>query len=305
MADNGELNPAESDKETDERHAGQRQSFKQRWRKLTVGNQITAASNVIIAVTTGLYVLVSILTWLAVSRSSEQTSKQVGELIRAANIQACAAQKIADASDRNANAAKSFSATADKIREETVHAVGELQRAANYSETAMKENSRNAKIALDASIAASHLDERPWVVAQRFLLSNEPEEGKMPTVTIWMINTGKTPALNLVPGSQPFISSSEPPPPLAEDPAAPVTSIGVLAPGPTDMHFTTGASPFHKIGIDLYKFGSARYYIRAKITYLDVNNVRHWTTICASHAYGRNLAEFEYCSEGNDMDKNK
>ncbi len=102
----------------------------------------------------------------------EGSSGQTDQLIKAANIQACAATKISAAADK-------FSASADKIREETTNAVGELKRAANDSETAMKQNSRNSQRALDVSIEASHLDERPWVVGQRFLLSNEPEETKI------------------------------------------------------------------------------------------------------------------------------
>jgi hypothetical protein len=196
MTDNGELKATEAETGPDERHAGQRQSFKQRWRKLTVGNQITAASNVIIAATTGLYVLVSVLTWLTVSRSSKQTSKQVGKLIDAANIQACAAQKIADASDRNAEAAKSFSTTADKIRGETARAVGELKRAANDSETAMKENSRNAQNVLNTSIEASKLDQRAWFGISDFeILQYDPNDTTKPfRMQIVFRNSGKTPA---------------------------------------------------------------------------------------------------------------
>ena len=140
--DDGELKPEEHNATSDEGHGHQRQSFKQRWRRLTIGNQIVAISNVLIAATTGLYVLVSILTWITVSGSSKETSRQAGDLIKAANIQAGAATK-------NAQAASSFAASADGIKHQTELAVNNFQRMANASEESIRTIQKTANDALN------------------------------------------------------------------------------------------------------------------------------------------------------------
>src|ERR1700688_1890855 len=118
-------------------------------------------------------------------RIMESSGRQTDQLIEAANIQALASRRIVSASrreahtaDKNAEAAESFSASADKIREETAHASAELHRAANDSETASK------------------LDQRAWFGISDFdVVQYDPDDSRKPfRIKVLFRNSGKTPA---------------------------------------------------------------------------------------------------------------
>jgi hypothetical protein len=234
--------------------------------------------------------------WHTATTNNDSTARQADQLIAAAKYSAYAA-------DRNANAAASFADSAQKINHGISDAVTELRAQADTTEIARQTSDANARSALDTSIASSHLDERPWIVGDGFAMSSEPQEGQMPTVKITMRNTGKTPALDLIPHSQASIwdhCAS-----LDESKILPPKSIGVLAPGQTGMSFKADSLPYIEKSVNEYNAGLSRYCVRAKIHYTDVNGTEHWTTLCIYHTHGRPLAEFDYCSEGNDLDRNK
>jgi hypothetical protein len=126
----------------------------QRWKQTALHNKALVLTGFIVALGTLFGTGAAILQVCMMRENNRKTSEQIAKLIDAANTQTFAAQKIANASDKNAAAAEKFSASADNIREETTHAVLELRRAANDSETAMKDNSRNGQNALNTSIEA-------------------------------------------------------------------------------------------------------------------------------------------------------
>jgi len=70
----------------------------------------------------------------------------------------------------------------------------------------------NQRKALEAGIAATQLDQRPWVYATRFELSNEPEVGRKFWITAYLGNNGKTPALEVRVATQVLWWHAEPPP---------------------------------------------------------------------------------------------
>jgi hypothetical protein len=297
--DDAALNPEQDDAKQHEARAGHKQSYWQRFRRLKIDNQIIAISNVILAATTGVYVVVSILTWITISTNSDTSSKQTKKLIDAANIQACAAS-------RSAAAAEQFSRAADEINANTKIAVQDFAILAKSSEKSIKASQDSAQRALDVSIAASRLDERPWVVGNVFQLSNEPENGKMGDVTISVMNTGKTPALDLIPISKPYIwPITMLLPELDISEVTKAKSIGVLAPGHVGTGFTSDTLPDKQAALDAYNSGLNYYYVRARIDYSDVNGAKHWTTLCVYHIKGRPLTEFNYCPDGNDVDRNQ
>ncbi|MGA9354959.1 MAG: hypothetical protein WBV46_14810, partial [Terriglobales bacterium] len=191
-------------------------------------------------------------------------------------------------------------------------AIGNLNWSARSSdleqkatESGIKGSQRQSKLALDASIDASRLDERPWVIGSSFTLSKELDSADIPITKITVANVGKTPALDMVPTSEPYIwnESISPLGPL-EEPKTKSTSLGVLAPGQTGVSFSTNPWLAPEYLFPAYKDGGSRYYVRAKVTYTDVNRLEHWTTICAYHIMGHPLTEFTYCSSGNDVDRN-
>jgi hypothetical protein len=124
-----------------------------------------------------------------------------------------------------------------------------------------------------------------------------------------MINTGKTPALNVLPLSKVYIWNGEPPPiPRSEVEAAKPVSHGLLAPGTVPASgaaFSTSPFIADKGSVDAYNSGKSRIYVRAILTYRDISGVNHWTTICILHFHGTSLEEFSYCQDGNDADNNR
>lgn len=305
MADDGELKATESETEGDERRQGQRQSLKQRWRKLTVGNQITAASNVIIAVTTGLYVLVSILTWLTVSRSSEQTSKQVGDLIRAANIQACAAQKIADASERNAAAAEKFALSADIQATAARDAAGAMANQVTKLQQSIRQNGEQFQI-----------EQRPYVWTSE---RAEPSDvhiakGEKMRINVYWVNYGHSPALREASLAQIFIGPDAmekadrwfaglgdkplPPPPDG------LLKERVIPPGISSDKGFGGVSTFtsdHELTepeVNYILSTDKPLAIITRVVYYDAYGNRYWDDICLSRFRS---GAIPHCDRHNEM----
>jgi hypothetical protein len=128
------------------------------------------------------------------------TGAQTDQLIAAANIQACAAQ-------RNADAAASFAVSAAGINTQTAAAVGQFDRIAKDAERSISETQKeatksiktaqhNADRSFAASVQIAQLDERPWIglVDEKILhfAKNEPFH-----MRFTFLNSGKTPALRV------------------------------------------------------------------------------------------------------------
>lgn len=194
------------------------------------------------------------------------------------------------------NLAKSSADQVAKLREQ----VDQLKRSADETHALAasgREANRNA-------ISAFQLDERPWVSASRFLLSQEPTGDNESTISIWMSNSGKTPALNISPWSKVSVWIGEPPVFSIKDIPTEnkLFSRSTLPPGPTDSHFITDPIKVRQAPMVAYKSGQSHIYVQAGIRYTDSVNKSDWTTICISHGFGKPLNEFMYCNQGNDMD---
>jgi hypothetical protein len=85
---------------------------------------------------TAVVALTTVAQFIQSGCNNRSTSKQVDRIIGAADTQACAAQKIADASERNATAAESFSASAQGIETKTGKAVAQFQHLAGATQQA-------------------------------------------------------------------------------------------------------------------------------------------------------------------------
>ena len=82
------------------------------WRRSKLHDKIVAiAALIAVAIAGG-----QLVVYVQMKRIMNSSSGQTDQLIKAAKIQACSAQKIADASNRNAAAAESFSAGAGGIK---------------------------------------------------------------------------------------------------------------------------------------------------------------------------------------------
>lgn len=224
---------------------------------------------------TAVLALVGYLQWRVYTQQRDimnSSGQQTQQLIDAAKIQAGAAQKIADASDRNAAAAESFSTSAKEIREQTEKATLELRRSANDSEQA-----------LQASIDASRLDQRAWVGITKQAVNETIFDAEI-------TNIGKTPAFNVATSIGTETISAE-----HEDRALKVrVNKGTLVPTATS-HVTTDLRG------QMAKRGTVR--VVGCIAYDDVFRRHHWTKYCLDAARGeKGLKAFDFCSSGNETD---
>lgn len=160
-----------------------------------------------------------------------------------------------------------------------------------------------SKQSLQATIDNFHLDQRPWVIPFQFRLAEELQNGKDAKVTIWVENTGKTPALDVIPVSQTSLFGMEPAQPDFST-VTPVVSRGILAPGIKTFSFDTGGSHYKPTLPDIaaYQNTLKRIWIYGMLRYRDPSNLPHWTKFCIWHKYGTPLDEFSYCEHGNDVD---
>jgi hypothetical protein len=156
--------------------------------------------------------------------------------------------------------------------------------------------------ALDSTIKNARLDERPWITISAFQMSGEPEDKKEFTIRCAITNSGKTPALNMVPQSIIFLNPIAPPMTKFPEPQT-AESRSIVAPGPTTMNFMTKPWVIEQTYISQYTKKDLTLYLHALIRYSDTFGTNHWTSVCAIHTYGAPLNEFQYCEQGNEIDK--
>lgn len=146
----------------------------QRWTQTALHNKALVLTGFIVALGTILSTGALVVQICIARENNRKTSEQIGKLIQAANIQACAAQK-------NAVAAANFATSADGINTQTKLAVDKFERLAKASEGSIQITQKTAKDALDASIDASRSDQRAWVsllVQNIFAKATAPNGGK-------------------------------------------------------------------------------------------------------------------------------
>jgi hypothetical protein len=225
-----------------------------------------------------------------------------------------ASENAAIAAQKDADAAQSFAQSADRIREETNQAVTELQRAANDSETALKENSRNAQNALNESIDASKLDERAWFGISDFeVVQYDPDNPTKPfRIQILFRNSGKTPARQIHALGIFNVLKSTPDGPV-DGPTEADWNVFmgffnksreryVTAPNAIRKYIVTDSN--NNIITTSYpsiKDHSVFAYYYGQATYIDINERLHTTRFCLLLAEPE-TKQLAHCGKGNDMD---
>jgi hypothetical protein len=116
-------------------------------------------------------------------------------IANAANQQACAARRIAEASIRNASAAEGFATSAGLINTGIGNAVVKLEAQVRAVEESRKSSEAASTKSLNNSIEASRLDERAWMGVSEVLVSDSSKERGFPAAVVF-VNSGKTAANN-------------------------------------------------------------------------------------------------------------
>jgi hypothetical protein len=271
------------------------QRHSQQWKDVPVHDKSNAIFTIVIAVATTIYAFVTISQLTEMRTSGAQTTEQTKTLIKQATAQSTNTHDLAVAADTQSKQA----IEQNKKMAESITKTDALIKATNDLAREAKRSADVARDSLDASSKTFHLDQRPWIMGARFELSPEPEAGKPFTVRIYLTNTGKTTAINVTPQSRIMSWHEEPPlatfPPLAKD-----VSRGILAPGTTQFNFQTLPLTLDDAQLIGYKFGTYKIYVHARISYTDIFEKHHWTSICVYHGFNKD--EWAFCSEGNDAD---
>jgi len=238
----------------------------QRWKQTAVHNKALVFTGVLVAFGTLFYAGAAVVQVCIMRASSKQASRQTDKLITAASDVKAA-----------------------------------LEAANIQNRQALTSTLSQSKTALDTTIKASHLDQRPWVVISRFLLSSEPAVNTEIKISFWFANTGKTPAIGVVQQSALLVALYRPPMTKFVLPQI-VPSRSILAPGTTNLRGDTTPSQIPEPHLGKYLKKSEALYFHAILRYKDVFHTDHWTTVCVIHTYGQLLDEFTSCEEGNEMD---
>jgi hypothetical protein len=252
----------------------------------------------------------------------ESSSGQTDQLIKAANIQACAATKNADAAARNADAADSFSQSAVSIKKGIAATEKDFSQIAKLQERA-----------LNAAIESADQDRRPWVGLPNFRC-DECTSDTNGTISVGnlfgiMENSGKTPAIKMVVNaawadrlrSDPIpdydsLGASTRDPYKAPDWMRPADAeqlnktlaltkkfteapMVVLPPNAVRQLPIIGSIKASRIIIAKYE-DQKIFYVVGKITYSSTSkpDIVHTTKFCLMNEFGAN---FRFCPTGNDM----
>jgi hypothetical protein len=265
--------------------------------------RVTANATAWIAFFTLVSVGVSVGTFLILRQQlSEMHDSGVDThtLAQAADTQAKKMSNVSDAADKIRQAADDM-VTQDQRIADNAH--NSLEASDRQSRTALEASSKQSAASLGATVASSHLDQRAWLVPSGFKLSEEPTLGIGVTVTVSIINTGKTPALELINQSKLFFLNIDPPQTNFDLPVNP-RSRAIVAPGASGVEFQSDSMTLKTLSqMGFYTNLSYKIYLEALIRYKDTFNQDHWTTVCAYHVSGAPLSTFQYCEHGNEVDE--
>jgi hypothetical protein len=197
----------------------------------------------------------------------------------------------------------------------------ELALAAKQQAVAMDTSNSRAKLALDASIEASRMDQRAWVEVEPikaiFIAPADDKFGATFKFQIYPRNVGRTAAYDIVVRAENAGSSGEfghnlrgitmtqdrlfkdaaTGARITDPPPNPIPKV--LAPG------TVSPVPFTLAGQEPKRFdtGTVLYeYLIGRIDYTDIFRVNHWMRFCFILINGR--GELSSCEVGNDEDRN-
>jgi len=205
---------------------------------------------------------------------------------------------LAEAAKTQAEKMGTMSDAADKIKQAAEGMVTQEQRVADNAKSSLEASNKNSKAVLDSAIAASRLEQRPWVYGVHFELSAEPEKDKDVWITGYLSNSGKTPALEARTATQVFWWHAEPP--ESNFDLLKVDIRNMIPPG----NVVSEESEHERMNerqIAAYQANRSKLYFRMKVYYRDIFQQWHWTTVCMVHTYKQPLNSFTLCDHGNDV----
>lgn len=258
---------------------------------------VTAIATVMIFLTTAVYTYYARKQW--------QEMKSSGSDTNAIALAAKAQSQQAEAQTKKMG--ESVAKTDELIRQATAQAT-----ATNNLAAQAKRSADAANRSLDEVRSNFSREQRPWVFVNNCVLSSEPGENVKVATKCSLVNSGKSPAINLLPQSLLLVRpAGDPEPPMGDlPPRGKIISRSILPSsagtgiGIGYGTLTIDADPvvLNKPLIDAYTNKQLMFYVHLKLSYSDPFGGYHWTTVCAFHKYGMALNEWMHCAEGNGID---
>lgn len=157
----------------------------QRWKQTALHNKALVLTGLIVAMGTIVSTGTVIVQVCITRENNKQTSEQIAKLIDAANTQVGSAQKIADASNRNASAAEGFSKSADAINTQTTKAVKEFSRLADSTKRAAQTAEDTLHVSERAYIGVTY---QPIDYDKSVISMNIVNDGRIPSGRVDMVS---------------------------------------------------------------------------------------------------------------------
>jgi hypothetical protein len=192
---------------------------------------------------------------------------------------------LAEAAKTQAGKMTDMSTAADKIREAAQNMVTQDQRIADNAQKALEASNKQSKTALDATIAASHFDQRAWLSAgdNTYTIA---ESGPIDN-TVIVSNTGKSPAMEIfcrINGTVKLrgniLSDSD----IAYPSALPTLNQGTIFPNqrfPLKAGAILMESEKQRIWFGNIQSGEWIQYFFGEVRYKDIFGREHWTHFCS------------------------
>lgn len=269
----------------------------------------TALATIVMALTMIVYTIYQGRLWREMRSSGGDTH----HLASAAKEQAAAAKaQSGQAEAQTTKMAESLRKTDELIRQAT-----EQAKATNKLAGEAKKSAEVAKESLDEIRANFVRDQRPWLSVAGMELPAEPKEGEDFSIYVTLINSGRTPALTVIPQCKVFVwetgrgvnelaGAMELEPPFTSFPIPPEKALSTMSvsPGMTGRRFNSPPAKLDKDRLVSYGAKKSVLLFHALILYKDVFSPGHWhwTTLCAYHVNGKAPGEFSFCANNNDMD---
>jgi hypothetical protein len=153
---------------------------------------------------------------------------------------------------------------------------------------------------VDLSKQSLHRDQRAYVFAWGFTLSEEPKPNGSVKIAVGMKNYGKTGAASVVIKARTGITVTE----IQSPDWNTIQAKGPYVLHPSGEYTTIADLPnIPPITVTAYQTGTARLYVRIFVTYIDVFKQSHWTEHCSYHVYGQPVMSWDQCETGNDFDR--
>lgn len=225
--------------------------------------------------------------------NNKSTARQMSNLLTAA--------------DRINDAADSFSDSSAHINDGVRNAVGQLQTQAEKMDKARNSADKDAQRALGATIDNFKQDQRAWLGVRDIALTafkkEEPTE-----VLVLIVNSGKTPALQLLSGIRggDFAPANWGPSRVEQEIAS--------EQGKITLHPVSAVPPGGPMYLRLYDpealtedqyndvlTGKKIDYVVGKVTFIDTSNTSQWMVFCLKISVYNNAPKLEYCGTGNNM----